>query len=230
MALYNKETRLTEAVLAHPGLIPVVNRLGVDLGTGDMTIGSVCLSRHIDADFFLSVINTFLDSDYFPVNAKGTFTLGKTIDYLRKTSRFYCRVQLPNISRHFTSLLERSGTDNNLGFLKQFFDEMAGSLEARARRDDTELFPSLLEGGGGDAVRESVESHGEIENSLQDLLYLFVAHLKGEYDRNLCTAVVTAISSLRNDYGQNNRIRRRILLPVAEKPLDNKEEKRDGTL
>lgn len=215
MSLYNKESRLSDAILAHPQLIPVINRLGVELGMGDRSIGAICLEKGIDADFFLSVVNTFLDSDYFPVNARGTFTLAKTIDYLRMTALFYCRVQLPNIRRHFTSLTERSRGENNLGFLRSFFDETAERIEALAASDEEGLYPSLLRGADGSAVRESVESHDEIEARLLDLLHLFVAHLKGECDRNLCTAVVTAIFSLSKDYRQNNRIRRRILLPVA---------------
>lgn len=120
MAIYNQETRLADAILEHPQLIPVVNRLGVKLGVGDSTIQAICLSLGIDTGFFLSVINTFVDKNYFPVNAQGTFTLEKTIDYLRKTSAYYLHMQLPNIERHFTSLIARSGTDNNLNLLKSF--------------------------------------------------------------------------------------------------------------
>ena len=73
MGLYNRETKLSTAILEHPQLIPVVNRLGIMLGVGDMSIGSICANAHIDPDFFLSMVNTFLDKDYFPVNSKGAF-------------------------------------------------------------------------------------------------------------------------------------------------------------
>ncbi len=32
MAVYNKDSRLSEVVMAHPSIIPVINRLGVSLG------------------------------------------------------------------------------------------------------------------------------------------------------------------------------------------------------
>lgn len=216
MALYNKESKLSEAILAHPQLIPVVNRLGVNLGFGEHTIGSICSRVQIDVDFFLSVINTFLDPDYFPVNARDTFTLEKTAEYLANTSGYYVRIQIPNIRRHFESLMARSGRQNNLHQLFIFFEETAVQLESLASRDEEVLYPLLR---SGKAVREtslSVGSHEEVEEKLHDLLHLFVAHIKGDYDHNLATAVVTAIFSLEKDYRQNNRIRRRILLPLAE--------------
>ena len=51
MGLYNRETKLSTAILEHPQLIPVVNRLGIMLGVGDMSIGSICANAHIDPDF-----------------------------------------------------------------------------------------------------------------------------------------------------------------------------------
>ena len=45
---------------------------------------------------------------------------------------------------------------------------------------------------------------------------MFVIHLKGEYDVNLCHAVLVAIMTLQKDIKQNNRIRYRILLPILK--------------
>ena len=60
-----------------------------------------------------------------------------------------------------------------------------------------------------------------MEEKIDDLLSFFVMHLKGEYEPNLCVAVVTAIFALRKDIRQNNRIRSRILLPQAERLFGN---------
>ena len=54
-----------------------------------------------------------------------------------------------------------------------------------------------------------------IADQVDDIASIFVRHLKGDYDQNLCMGVVNAIYLLRNDMRQNNRIRRRILLPAA---------------
>lgn len=214
MAFYNKESKLADALMEHPSLIPVINRLGLDIGVGDETIGAVCLKKHIDSVFFISIINTFLDDDYFPSNPKGAFTLQKTIDYLRETAAYYLNVQLPNIDRHFQSLVNRSSCHNNLEMLLRFYREVRSQLEACISYDNDVWFPALLSDDLSKAHPDSISRHTEVEEKLHDLLTFFVVHLTGDYDRNLCMGVVSAIFSLEKDMHQNNRIRNRILLPL----------------
>ena len=45
---------------------------------------------------------------------------------------------------------------------------------------------------------------------------MFVVHLKGDYNSNLCQAVLTALLSIKKDITQNNRIRNRILRPLSD--------------
>lgn len=202
--------------MAHPQLIPVINRLGLSLGVGESSIETVCRHAGIDLSFFLSVVNTFVDKDYFPVNARGTFSLEKTVDYLYKTSLFYLHVQLPNIERHFNSLLERSGKENNLELLRGFFDDMKAQLTDCLEYDCRVFFPALKRNELPSDAGKAAEAYAEVEEKLHDLLCFFVAHLRGDYDQNLCMAVVSAVFSLEKDYCQNNRIRSRILLPAIE--------------
>ncbi|MDE5887919.1 MAG: helix-turn-helix transcriptional regulator [Muribaculaceae bacterium] len=216
MAIYNKETRLTDAIMHHPSLIPVVGRLGVTLGVGDETISSTCETKGIDVSFFLSIVNTFIDEQYFPANPQDTFTLGKTIDYLEKTSRYYLQSQLPNIERHFISLIQKSGGDNNLDLLMKFFREASHQLRESIKYDSEILYRLLLSGEVPEDYEYHSNEHSEVEERFHDLLYFFVAHLKGEYDHNLCMAVISAVFTLEKDIIQNNRIRQRILQPKIE--------------
>ena len=62
----------------------------------------------------------------------------------------------------------------------------------------------------------------QIEEKLSDLRNMFIKHLTGDYDLNLCYAVITAIFALEKDLRQNNRIRNRILLPINSELLDKK--------
>lgn len=214
MALYNVDSKLADAIMAHPSLISVINRLGVVLGVGDQSVGAVCARTHISPDFFLSVINTFIDDEYFPVNARDTFSMEMTVDYLRKTSMYYRQVQLPNIDRHFNSLMARSGSDNNLQLLQRFYSDMREQLEHCLKKEEERMSATIEKGEMTPELDEIVEGYGEVEEKLHDLLTFFVVHLRGSYDKNLCVAVVSAVFSLEKDIRQNNRIRNRILVPM----------------
>ncbi|MDR2389606.1 MAG: hypothetical protein LBD89_07470, partial [Tannerellaceae bacterium] len=54
-----------------------------------------------------------------------------------------------------------------------------------------------------------------IEALLADLKRIIVKHLSGDYNLNLCYAVVSAIYTLGKDIKQHNRIRFRILAPMV---------------
>ena len=54
-----------------------------------------------------------------------------------------------------------------------------------------------------------------IEDKVDDLTSFFVIHLRGEYDQNLCMAVVTSLMSLEKDIKRNDRIRERLLRPLS---------------
>lgn len=221
MTLLDKETRLADALMGYPELIPVVGRLGISPGVAEKTVATICREHSVDVNFFLAVANTFIDKDYFPSNAEGKFPLELTAAYLRKTSDFYSSVQLPNIDRHFDSLISRSGTDNNLEMLRGFYHDVRNQLLECLKIEAEELLPALQSGTPDARTEEMTGDFAEIEEKLHDLLYFFVAHLHGSYDHNLCNAVITAVFALWRDYIQNNRIRTRILLPLAS-PAENR--------
>ena len=217
MAIYSKDSKLSDALLSYPTLLPVVDRLGIHLGVEDKTIKEICLKDNIEVDFFLSIINTFIDEDYFPQRASSIFSLDKTIDYLEKTDAYYQNIQLPNIVNHFERLLKISGENNNLAFIKNFFEDIRKELSSLILYEKEELFPSLLNQNSKDfSEPRLIEGYLEIEDKLHDLLTFFIVHLKGEYNVNLSIAVVSGIFMLHKDIHENNRIRKRILLPLIE--------------
>lgn len=221
MGIYHKESRMADAIWNTPELIPLVNRFGIFLGVGHDSIADICESQGVDTDFFLAMINTFVNSDYFPERELKSYDISKTVDYLKKTDAYYRDIQLPNIERHFRSLVMRSeGENNSITLLQKFFEEMRNELLARIERDNEVWFPAILRSSAADkdVLKEFVEAASAVEDKVNDLCRFFTVHLRGNYDRNLCMAVVTALFSLSRDIRQNDRIRDRILKPsIAER-------------
>ena len=55
-----------------------------------------------------------------------------------------------------------------------------------------------------------------IEALLADLKNILIKHLSGDYNENLCYAVIFALCTLEKDIKQHNRIRYRILKPMVD--------------
>lgn len=230
MPLYDKDTKLCDILFHEPEVITVINRFGIYLGVGDMTVDEICAEHNEDSAFFLSIINTYLNEDYFPETILKSVNLTHIVNYLGKTDTYYEQFQLPNIEHHFNSLLTHSRNDNNnLPLLRKFFMQMKEELLANIRSDRDIRFPLLikLQKGREELSEDDVklfaailEEDGHlIEDKLADLLSFFIIHLRGDYDPNLCRAVVSAIFTLAKDIKQNNRIRRRILHPLSYRLL-----------
>ena len=220
MALVTPDTKLCEVIVDEPSVVPVINRFDIVLGVGDRTIKSICKEKGIDTSFFITILNAFIHESFFLENVTGAFNAGDVVDYLRKTNNSYLRNQLPNIERHFAALMSRSDSNNNLPLLFNFYREVKTEIERRIDSDN-QWFDAIISAEqsnsevsvAGNAVQAESDS---IEDKLSDLINMFVIHLRGDYDRNLCHAVLFAVISLEKDIRQNNRIRNRVLRPLVD--------------
>lgn len=211
---------LCEVIVDEPSVVPVINRFDIVLGVGDRTIKSICKEKGIDTSFFITILNAFINESFFLENVTGAFNAGDVVDYLRKTNNSYLRNQLPNIERHFAALISRSDSNNNLPLLFNFYREVKTEIERRIDSDN-QWFDAIISAEqsnsevsvAGNAVQAESDS---IEDKLSDLINMFVIHLRGDYDRNLCHAVLFAVISLEKDIRQNNRIRNRVLRPLVD--------------
>lgn len=220
MALVTPDTKLCEVIVDEPSVVPVINRFDIVLGVGDRTIKSICKEKGIDTSFFITILNAFIHESFFLENVTGAFNAGDVVDYLRKTNNSYLRNQLPNIERHFAALISRSDSNNNLPLLFNFYREVKTEIERRIDSDNQwfDAITSAEQSNSevsvpGNAVQAESDS---IEDKLSDLINMFVIHLRGDYDRNLCHAVLFAVISLEKDIRQNNRIRNRVLRPLVD--------------
>ncbi|WP_199652958.1 helix-turn-helix transcriptional regulator [Parabacteroides sp. AM08-6] len=219
--------QMSEVVEEHPSLIPVINRFGIRLGLGDKSVKTICEENKLDTDFLLIVINTFLNEEYFPEKKLQTFHTSQIIDYLTKTNQYYQRYQIPNIERHLGSFIAMSTPANNtVNLIGKFFSSFREELTSRIEKDKTIWFPYCLSLSEKlneypcerkEALHLGSEQRLEdpIEALLADLKSIMIKHLSGNYDENLCYAVIFAISSLEKDMKQHNRIRYRILTPMV---------------
>jgi regulator of cell morphogenesis and NO signaling len=215
---------MSEVVEEHPSLIPVINRFGIRLGLGDSTAMEICKKHDINIDFFITMINTFLNRNYFPEKKLQGFHLTQIVDYLTKTNHYYLHSQLPNIERHLRGFISESDPKNESpALIGKLFDTFKDRLQKRIETDENEWFPHIIELCGKQTKNKTLtylptmptDQEEPIEALITDLKHIIIKHLSGDYNENLCYAVIVAINTLHTDIKQHNRIRYRILSPIV---------------
>jgi len=76
-------------------LVSVISRFGIQLGFGDKTVSQVCDENQVNTDFFLEIVNSFNDKEYFPEKHLQDFSIQLIIDYLGKTHQYYLKEKIP---------------------------------------------------------------------------------------------------------------------------------------
>ena len=199
MKLITAHTIVANLLAEKNELIPVFNRFGVRLGVGDKTVSDICAEHDLNIDFVLTMLNVYVNETYLPDSVLSLFEAELIAEYFQRTAENYLRDLVPNIEKHLNAFIALSGSDNKelamlRGLFAQFKEKLTNSLQNGVNHHDD--FPDDL---------------------LHDLKSILIKHVSGEYNQNLCHAVIYSISSLEKDLSIHNRLRSKVLRPKFEK-------------
>ncbi|NOY35954.1 MAG: hypothetical protein GXO83_00075 [Chlorobi bacterium] len=213
-------------------LIKVLNRFDISLGFGDKTIGEVCKEQKIDVRFFLEIINSFLDSDYFPKEHLQTFPVRLIIDYLSRTHQDYLGKSIPLIEDLINKIAKNCYENREHGYLlTKFFNEYKDELFRHIEREDKHVFPYARcteEVFRGRADKECIRrvqdysistylnEHDDIEEKLFDLKNIIIKYLPSPSQPELCYAILSELFNLEKDMNNHSRIEEKVLVPKVE--------------
>lgn len=197
MAFLTSSSVLSDSVCNNHMLIPILNRFGIKLGLADKTILDICLEYKINSDFFLAILNTYLNEDYFPEKHLQSFDIKLVSDYMHETGIFYAHSLIPNTEKHLNAFITTSDPNNKqLELIRKLFYKLKKELLDRISK----------------GTLDDDNSHA----LLLDLKNIIIKHISGNFNENLCYAVVFSIDSLLNDLNKHNRIRDKVLKPMIQ--------------
>lgn len=211
-------------------LISVINRFGINLGFGDKSVQEVCQEHDVKLDFFLEIVNSFHDEDYFPEENLQNFSVSLITDYLSKTHRYYLDVKIPELEKLINLMVVECYANNKYAvLLESFFREYKNELIAHTKREDEKVFPysistelaflgkdnSLIESTAseGYSIQEYSSEHDDIESKLYDLKNIIIKYLAPTGNPSLCSKVLTELFNLEKDLNDHSRIEEKVLIP-----------------
>ncbi len=224
--MITENTKMVDLVHRNYSLIPVLHRFGIELGFGDKTIGEVCQEKEVNIHFFLEIINSFLDHDYFPREQLISFPLHLIVDYLTQTHHDYLGKRIPEIEAIISDSQDPCYDEDEHNYLLvKFFSEYKNELLAHIRREDEKVFPYTLRveqfyltGSGsspltGYSIMDYLQEHDDIEEKLFDLKNIIIKYLPPPRNPDGCYRVLAMLFDLEKDMQDHSRIEEKVLVP-----------------
>lgn len=237
MELFNETNKLASVIHKDHTLLPVINRLGIKLGFGDLTIKELCIKESIDVAFFMEIINVFHNENYFSKKKLLDFSVTILIDYLLKTHRYYLEYVIPEQERLIDLFLlkcKNACKENKLirKFNNQFKEEFLNHIQF----EELQVFPyilklndtirnpliksDLLEKYGDFNIKAFEKEHGNLDEKMFDLKNIIIKYLPPNYDLNIENSLLSNLFMFEKDLKNHARIEDMILIPKV-KQLEN---------
>ncbi len=228
-----KNMKLADVIHHDFSLIPVINRFGIQLGFGDSTIEEICDKRSVNAEFFLTILNTYHDPQYFPKKHLQSFPASTLIEYLRKAHHYYLEQKIPEIKELISKLTEESDENKDtyrlaLNFFEEYQDEFISHLD----REEKFVYPYVVElekaieigkvtsGLLGQmesySINDYEDEHDNVEEKLFDLKNLIIKYLPALENNSTSYKILLELFDLEKDLREHARIEDMILVPKVE--------------
>ncbi len=219
MHIFSAHDKLSHLIRADYSLLPVINRFGIRLGIKDYTIAQICQAKQINTNFFLAIINTYHNPNYFPEKELLSFSPLLIVDYLRKTHKYYIEYVFPKIEDLLEKLI-KSGSNGGeeLKMIKSFYLKYKEEWVIHINEEEEDVFPyvkSLIEGKEtrpGYTMQSFETEHSNVDDKLSDLENLIIKYLTPTYDDNICNEFLMMLSNFEKDSKDHARIEDKILL------------------
>lgn len=224
-------TKLADAIHSNYLLLPILNRFGIQLGFGDKTVEQVCNDHQVNQQFFLEIVNSFLNENYFPESELKEFPLRLIIDYINHSHRFYTDIKIPQIKKMITGLLDQVDEEEKRSYklIENFYDEYTSELKEHIENEEKTILPYILKieeawlNNAIDAsILDSIEKHSienyardheNIEDKLYDLKNLIIKYLPPMKDFTLSNSILYELFRLERDLNDHARIEDKVLVP-----------------
>jgi regulator of cell morphogenesis and NO signaling len=223
-------------------LVPVINRFGIQLGFGNLSIEEICKKHHLDIEFFVTILNAFHDPQYFPTEQLQRFSVRILVEYLQKAHAYFMEDKLPEIAAMIEQMDGNCLDDQETcRLIRNFFDEYSNELHKHIDREEQGVYPYVLQleqaylkGELTKAIENQLRQysiaayqaeHEDVEEKLFDLKNIFIQYLPAPKNDKLCYQILRELFTLEKELNEHARIEDMILVPkvnAMEKALHAK--------
>ncbi len=220
------KTKLADIINLNYQVVPLLNRFDIFFGFGDKTVEHVCAEKNINQDFFVEIINAFLDREFYPRENLQKFQLKLIVDYLRKTHTYYLENKIPRIERLINELIENCCDSNiaKVSLIQKFYHEFKNEITEHINFEDNIFYPFVLKVEKLYTNNESTqnledfpfveytEEHSNVEGKINDLKNLIIKYIPIERNIETANELLYQLFEFEKDLQDHQRIEDRVLV------------------
>ncbi len=217
--------KMADIIMADQRAMQLMPRFGIDLGFGDKTIKEICRERSIDPDFFLLMVNIFLNPHYFPNKKLKSVDVELLLLYLANAHEYYIGEKIPRLCslvEQFLKVLNHPAKIQLQTFFNEYIREVLEHIEYEEKVAFPYIKKLLLQEENPESnfqeytILEFDERHDNIEEKLSDLKNLLIKYFPPSNDRYLRIDILNELFDLEQDLINHARLEDKVLIPIVQ--------------
>ena len=227
-------TKMADIIHENYLLLPILGRFNIQLGFADKTVEEVCNEKGVNLEFFLVIINSFHDPEFFPEEHLRSFPLAVILDYIRNSHNHYLNYKLPQIESYIKRLVAEAGEPNKKHFelIEKFFSEYKEEVITHIQDEENRIFPYItsidklynqqqVNPEHRKLIRENTISvfaseHTNMEDKLFDLKNIMIKYMPPVKDYSLYNMLLFELFRLEKDLRDHARIEDNVMVPKVQ--------------
>lgn len=230
--IFSKDIKMAELIHQNFEVLTVLRRFGIELGFGEKTVEEVCDNLKINPDFFLEIVNSFSDEDYFSQSKLKTHDVEDILFYLKNTHQFYLTKKFPEIEQLIHELEFTENNIPNKQLLENFFNEYKVEFINHVQREEERIYPYITEldkvlktGEVSSIFNENMkkytildyqQEHENVEEKLYDLKNIIIKYLPTPLNTDGYSSILVKLFKLENDLNEHSRIEEKVIIPKVK--------------
>lgn len=232
--IVKSNTQLAEAIHKNYLLLPILNRFDIHLGFGNKTVEQICNDKQVNISFFLEIINSFLNENYFPQSQLQSFPMKLIVEYINRSHIYYVELKIPQIEEMINRLYNEASEENKKSFLliRDFFSDYKSELFIHIEKEEKNVHPYILKIDHAfqhkkitdeikklvkeESINKYVDDHDNVEDKLFDLKNLIIRYLPPANDYTLSNSLLYELFRLERDLNDHSRIEEKVLVPKMQ--------------
>lgn len=224
-----KNIKMAELIHQNYAVLSVLRRFDIDLGFGEKTIQDVCFKHKVNPDFFIEIVNSFNDEDYFSQSKLKDHDVEDILSYLKNTHSFYLTKKIPEIEKRIQDLKFSENNIQNKQLIENFFNEYKIEFVNHVLREEDRIYPYITELDqtlktckATAAFNESMkkysisdyeQEHEDIEEKLFDLKNIIIKYLPSPLNPEVNNSILVKLFKLESDLNEHSRIEEKVIIP-----------------